>query len=227
MVGEPASCLRRRRRLAEDIGTSGGWEGIRPRRGTTRRGFARLLTTPGCSMYSTVRDGDYPGHGQSMKTSTRGKRLEKDVETLKALLEALGRRASLRDPLARAMESVGLTPQQVHSVLWLSREGRLPMGVLAHRLGVTEKTVTGVVDRLEKASLVKRVRDDVDRRVVHVCLDAEGELIAARLETGLDVRIRDLLGLLDERDREDLFRILGVLVSAFEARDPSAPVEEE
>lgn len=162
-----------------------------------------------------------------MKARTRDKRLEQDVETLKALLETLGRRSSLRDPLARAMESIGLTPQQLHSIMWLSREGRLPMGVLAHRLGVTEKTVTGVVDRLEKLELVKRVRDDVDRRVVHVCLDAEGEVMAAKLEKGLHARMRALLSLLEERDREDMFRILGVLVSAIEARDSSAPVEEE
>lgn len=162
-----------------------------------------------------------------MKARNVPEKLDEDVETLKGLLEALGRRGSLRDPLARAMESMGLTPQQFHSVMWLSREGRLPMGVLAHRLGVTEKTVTGLVDRLEKLSLVKRVRDDADRRVVHVGLDVEGEVMAAKLEKSLDARMRDLLLLLDRRDREDLFRILGVLVSAFEARDPAAPPEDE
>lgn len=147
-----------------------------------------------------------------MKTKTRATELDKDVDRLSELLEGLGRRAPLRDPIARAVESMGLTPQQLHTVMWLSREGRLTMGTLAQRLGITEKTVTGLVDRLERNGCVERVRDEADRRVVHVCLAERGLAVARKLEASFRVRMRAMLEVLESRDREDLFRILGVLL---------------
>lgn len=138
---------------------------------------------------------------------------ENDIDKLQSLLEELGRRTHLRDPIANAMESMGLTPQQLHTVMWLARDTKLTMGTLAQRLCVTEKSVTGLVDRLERIDLVRRVRDDADRRVVHVCLSEEGGEVAAKLDASFRERMSAFLGLLDGRDREDLFRIIGVLLA--------------
>ena len=84
------------------------------------------------------------------------------------LLVAVGRRNSLRDPLAQLTETLELTPPQLHGVMWLGQDGPLPMGELARRVGVTEKTITGIVDRLEREGYAQRERDPGDRRVVHV-----------------------------------------------------------
>jgi DNA-binding MarR family transcriptional regulator len=48
----------------------------------------------------------------------------------------------------------------------LSREGPLSAGELARRTGLTTGAITGVVDRLEKAGLVRRAKDPADRRRV-------------------------------------------------------------
>lgn len=161
------------------------------------------------------------------KKKARGTELDADVARLGELFEMFGRRMHLRDPIARSIESMGLTPPQLHTVMWLSREGRLTMGTLAQRLGVTEKTVTGLVDRLERIECVRRERDETDRRVVLVALTGEGTAVAAKLQANLRKKIRKLLSLLDARDREDMFRILDRLLAGLPDASPNTPQEGE
>src|ERR1700761_5593567 len=47
-------------------------------------------------------------------------------------------------------------------------EGRMTAGRLAELTGLTTGAITGVVDRLEKAGLVRRERDENDRRKVFI-----------------------------------------------------------
>lgn len=144
-----------------------------------------------------------------------------DLAQLQQLLHALGRRRSLRDPIAATCEDLQFTPPQVHSLLWLGLDGMLTMGELARRLGVTEKTVTGVVDRLEREGHVLRERITLDRRVVRCRLTEAGQQTYQLLKSQLDEAMVQFLGLLDGEDRKALFRILEKLVVRLE----SAPAE--
>lgn len=144
-----------------------------------------------------------------------------DVARLRELLVTLGRRRSLRDPLASACEQLQLTPSQVHSLMWLGQDGALTMGELARRVGITEKTVTGVVDRLERAGLVQRGRSPKDRRIVHVTLTLEGQRSYQRLDRLLQHDMSFILGLLDGADRKTLCRLLEKLIERMEP-EPSS-----
>ncbi|MFL5348347.1 MAG: MarR family winged helix-turn-helix transcriptional regulator [Hyalangium sp.] len=135
-----------------------------------------------------------------------------DVSQLQQLLYALGRRRSLRDPIASTCEELQLTPPQVHALLWLGQDGQLTMGELARRLGVTEKTVTGVVDRLEREGHVQRERITLDRRVVRCRLTGQGQETYQRLDRFLHEAMLHILGMLDGSDRKALFRILEKVV---------------
>lgn len=143
--------------------------------------------------------------------------LAPDVEQLQQLLYALGRRRSLRDPIAATCEDLQFTPPQVHALLWLGRDGMLTMGELARRLGVTEKTVTGVVDRLEREGHVQRERITMDRRVVRCRLTEAGQKTFQVLHGQLNEAMIQFLGLLDGGDRKALFRILEKLVGRLES----------
>src|SRR5215475_7517611 len=57
-------------------------------------------------------------------------------------------------------------------------EGRVTAGRLADVTGLTTGAITGVVDRLEKAGLVRRERDETDRRKVFIVVVPEN---AARI----------------------------------------------
>jgi DNA-binding MarR family transcriptional regulator len=145
--------------------------------------------------------------------SQPGRAAVADARRLRRLLAATMRRRSLRDPIAAACAAHHLSAPQVHTVLALGAEGALTMGDLARRVAVTEKTVTGLVDRLERDGLVARRRDEADRRIIHVALTAAGKALHRRLDAGLLRALALLLGRLDGADRRDLFRIAGKLSS--------------
>ena len=144
------------------------------------------------------------------KFSTQGE-VVADAAPLKALRIALGRQRSLRDPLASTCEQMQFTPPQLHTLFWLGEDGSLTMGELARRLGVTEKTVTGVVDRLEREGCLQRERDTVDRRVVRCHLTAQGARTYAELDAHLQEKLSQLLSMLDAEDRSALFALLQTL----------------
>jgi DNA-binding MarR family transcriptional regulator len=139
-----------------------------------------------------------------------------DARRLHGLLIELMRRRSLRDPLAASCAELDLSAPQVHTILALGHVGALAMGDLARRVAVTEKTVTGLVDRLERDGLVDRVRDDADRRVIHVALTPRGEALARRMDAEVLQALTRLVGLLDAADRRDLFRIIEKLTKSLE-----------
>jgi DNA-binding MarR family transcriptional regulator len=124
---------------------------------------------------------------------------------------ALARRRSLRDPLAACCEELGLTAPQVHALLWLGHDGPLTMGELARRVAVTEKTVTGLADRLERDGYLRRERDPEDRRVVRARATARGAELSRMIEEGMLAKLGHLLALLDAADRKALFDILDKL----------------
>ena len=67
--------------------------------------------------------------------------------------------------------AVGLGASDARFVGLLGRHGPLTPGRLAALSGLTTGTVTGVVDRLERAGFVRRERDAGDRRKVLVVLE--------------------------------------------------------
>lgn len=146
--------------------------------------------------------------------------LGEDVRRLRLLLISTGRRRPLRDPIAGACEAMELSPAQLHTLMWTGHDGPLTMGELSRRVGITEKTITGVVDRLADAGHLQRERDTDDRRVVRVRLTATGEATFARIDHRLTEHLTGLLGRLDPADRTDLFRLLEKLLA------PDQPCEE-
>lgn len=148
---------------------------------------------------------------------------EAGVERLRKLLCALGRHRSLRDPIVLAMDRLRLTPAQVHTLIWLREDGPLTMGELSRRLGITEKTITGIVDRLVRLGHVARARPAEDRRVVRVRLTRAGAGVSRRLEGLLRGKLGAFLGWLTERDRRDLFRILEHLETRLASEFTLAP----
>jgi DNA-binding MarR family transcriptional regulator len=147
--------------------------------------------------------------------------IERDARAVRERLIALARRRSLRDPVAASCEALGLTAPQIHALLWLGHDGPLTMGELARRISVTEKTVTGIVDRLERDGFLHRERDRDDRRVVRARATGRGAAVSRDIEGGVTEKLAALLALLAPGDRRALVGILERLAERLEApRDP-------
>jgi DNA-binding MarR family transcriptional regulator len=145
--------------------------------------------------------------GLSTKGSIASSRLA-DAGRFLDLLSALGRQSPLRDPVANVVEDMQLTPVQFHALMWLGRDGPLTMGELARRLGSSGRAVTGIVDRLERAALARRVRSESDRRVVRVELARKGGVAYRALSARMLEKVASFLTLLDPEDCDALFGIL-------------------
>jgi DNA-binding MarR family transcriptional regulator len=68
---------------------------------------------------------------------------------------------------------VGISSSDLECLDFLNIEGRVTAGRLAELTGLTTGAITGVVDRLEKAGLVRRERDEEDRRKVFIAIVPE------------------------------------------------------
>jgi DNA-binding MarR family transcriptional regulator len=63
-------------------------------------------------------------------------------------------------------DKLGLNPTDHKALGLMAREGSVTAGRLAELTGLTTGAVTGMVDRLEKAGFVQRIRPTTDRRQV-------------------------------------------------------------
>jgi DNA-binding MarR family transcriptional regulator len=142
---------------------------------------------------------------------------------LHALLLQLGRHHSLKNPVASICEELQLTPTQFHALGWLGNDGPVQVGMLAQRVGITRKTITGVVDRLETMGLVERTRDSEDRRAVVVRLTVRGEENFRRINRSVDAGMRRLLGLMDASDQAAFFGLLERMVARMGAEAQGGP----
>ncbi|OES44195.1 MarR family winged helix-turn-helix transcriptional regulator [Domibacillus iocasae] len=70
-----------------------------------------------------------------------------------------------------------ITPPQFIALHSLYEKGDTTIGELSSRMFLACSTTTDLIDRMEKASLVERVRDTKDRRIVRIHLLEEGEKI--------------------------------------------------
>lgn len=137
---------------------------------------------------------------------------ERAARWLLDVAHAVGRSRSLRDPLTHTLEQSELTPAQIHALLWLGKDHALTMGELAQRLGITEKTVTGVVDRLERDRFLTRVRSSADRRVVRAVLTRKGRGVYRKIQERLLSKMTWVMSLLSSAQRRGLIEIIEGLV---------------
>jgi DNA-binding MarR family transcriptional regulator len=115
-----------------------------------------------------------------------------------------------------ACQRLGLGPTDVRFLTMLDLYGPLTPGRLATLTGLTTGSVTGVIDRLERAGLVSRRRDDTDRRKVRVVPMPEATArLAAERHDNLDL----LDSVLERRGPAELAviaRFLGEIVAGYD-----------
>jgi DNA-binding MarR family transcriptional regulator len=106
-------------------------------------------------------------------------------EDHEALLNILVTAELLRKESARLFAPLGITAAQFNVLILLfaqTEDGIMSQSDLGRLLTVNRSNVTGLVDRLEKLGLVRRLPDGGDRRVNRVALTAEGRDTAGRAQ---------------------------------------------
>ncbi|MCW0213315.1 MAG: MarR family transcriptional regulator [Pseudonocardia sp.] len=106
-------------------------------------------------------------------------------------------------------QRLGLGPTDSQFMTLLDVHGPLTPGRLAELSGLTSGTVTGVIDRLEKAGFARRERDPGDRRKVIVQRDEAA--VAARMAPEYAERAEELDAVLRRRSTDELATIAAFL----------------
>ncbi|MEU5272385.1 MarR family transcriptional regulator [Streptomyces hygroscopicus] len=98
----------------------------------------------------------------------------------------------------------------------LSREGPSRLTALAADEGVTQPSMTQLIQRLERQGLVTRVDDPHDGRVVLVAITDAGRELLAERRRGRTDRLAELLATLSPEDQEALATAVRAATPAFQ-----------
>ena len=105
-----------------------------------------------------------------------------------------------RSAFDRCLKPLKVTRSQWWVLAYLSREDGMTQSQLAIELDLGKVAVGGLIDRLEKAGLVRRDADAADRRVNRVFLEPKSkQLIAKMRKVSHRMNGQILDGLADER----------------------------
>lgn len=74
----------------------------------------------------------------------------------------------LRQYMRKNFDEEGMTMPQGFVISALKRGGEMKISELSQKLNLSNSTVSGIIDRMEKQQLVERVRSKEDRRIVYV-----------------------------------------------------------
>jgi DNA-binding MarR family transcriptional regulator len=110
---------------------------------------------------------------------------------------------------ARFLREHGLTPSQYNVLRILRGEGKpLPILEIASRTVAVVPGITGLIDRLEQAGFVNRLRCEKDRRVIYVAPTDRGLAALAALDEPLAALRHKVLGHLSQAELKELIRLL-------------------
>lgn len=96
------------------------------------------------------------------------------------------------------LNDVDITPPQFEALQHLIYEENLTIGELSAKMFLACSTVTDLLDRMERNDLVKRVKDENDRRIVRLIVLPKGHELLERVMENRRAYIESVLSELDE-----------------------------
>lgn len=87
------------------------------------------------------------------------------------------------------------------------------VGVLTEQLHVVPGRMTDILKGLESKGLIKRCRDEEDKRKVNVCITEEGKIEAKEKRSYITDEYQGLFKILGKEDTKELIRLLKIVLS--------------
>jgi DNA-binding MarR family transcriptional regulator len=114
--------------------------------------------------------------------------------------------------LSREMAAFNITVSQIYVIRCL-KDGPQRISDISKQLGLSNSTVSGIVDRLEENGYVQRERDDKDRRVVWVNFTEKIKELHKEIPILQDSYYDDLLSGMTEEEIENILYSLRLLAN--------------
>ncbi len=109
----------------------------------------------------------------------------------------------------------GVTLAQCLVLLEIDENGQLTMSQLASRLRLDNSTLSRTIEGLVQRRLVKRLREDQDRRVVRIRLTREGDAVCRSIHEENDGHYIRVFEKIPESRRGTIIKNFETLVQAF------------
>ena len=103
----------------------------------------------------------------------------------------------------RILQPFGLTDAQFNVLMLLKYQasgGRINQTNLGNMMLVNRSNITGLIDRMEKSGLVRRISDPEDRRVNHVEITDKGSRILAKANKVYYARLVEVMSVLPKKE---------------------------
>lgn len=114
----------------------------------------------------------------------------KGVQILKSMKQIMD---SIKQNIEEQFIEMNLTGPQAFLIGTLSLFGEMKISDLSEKLGLSNSTVSGIVDRLEKQGLVVRRRSTDDRRIVYVDVSPDFSQKAKNSYTDFQNRFEEMI----------------------------------
>jgi len=101
-----------------------------------------------------------------------------------------------------------ITIPQIVSLSLIESSKHLRMKDIAKGLSITLPAATGMIERLYKMGMVKRLADENDRRVINILLTKKGKDILKKIQLKKKQMFKSIFSKLSEKDRSDYIRIV-------------------
>jgi len=100
---------------------------------------------------------------------------------------------------------LGMTAPQGMAMGILSKEKTMKITELSSKLSLSNSTVSGIIDRLEKQGMVERNRSEEDRRVVHVSVSPDFTGLHQNFHKRLEENIGNVLNKGTQEELDKIF----------------------
>lgn len=137
------------------------------------------------------------------------------ARTLKALKDAT------RHNMKRKFNGMNLTAPQAMVIGILSHDGKMNIGELSKKLGLSLSTVSGIIDRLENQNMVERIRSQQDRRVVYVDLTEKHKKAAKERFSHMEKMFESIMSRATPEEFNDIIKGINILEKLLRERSES------
>lgn len=134
--------------------------------------------------------------------------MSRGIAVVKLLKQVMGLVKSVHKPCGE----MNLTGPQAMLVGIIAHYGGMKISDLSEKMGLSNSTVSGIVDRLEKHGIVERIRSSDDRRVVQVNVTSEHKAHVKNKFEVIEQKFEDVMNKATDDEVKKVFEGLEILI---------------